>query len=637
MASDLELLTEAFPALRELPGEPLRELQSVLARMKASPGEYLFRAGQETPANAFYLVSATAEILVGPPGDEQPVSVSGPGELLGWLSVFTTDLFPVSARVVEAGDVLRITADALRDLMDRYPSVARILASAMARHLKDLLQRMPQRTGCPTAFRRAETFPFRMKVGQVMSAPAVALDADESAWQAAVAMDRARVSSVVVCRTGLVRGIVTERDLVRRVFAKGLDPNLTSLETIMSSPVAALGPDEYLYRAMDALHRHRVRHLPVVDDGELVGMLSLGPLLALATSETLATAAQIERADSLEALASAHAESHLMCAQLLDEGVPGNEVSRLLSRVNRDFHVRVLELTLAALEDEGHGRPPVGFSFILMGSHGREENHFGTDQDHGMILADYPPENWPQVEPYFMLLGTRVTEGLARVGFDRCRGQVMSSNPVWRKPIREWRDQIRGWYANPSSAAVRYSTLFYDFQSCWGDSSLAAELRDFITHGIRRNHQLLQGLYAEASRHRVPLNLFHRFITEKSGPHKGQLDLKGGGFLFVVECARILALRHGVTRTGTVERLEALAEKGVIPPEEAEFVKAAHKTLFEFLLCSQVEKLRAGESLNTHLDPRALPIQERYVLRHALEATSRLQGLVHASFGEFFL
>ncbi|MHB8765318.1 MAG: DUF294 nucleotidyltransferase-like domain-containing protein, partial [Deferrisomatales bacterium] len=325
-----------------------------------------------------------------------------------------------------------------------------------------------------------------------------------------------------------------------------------------------------------------------------------------------------------------------VCARLLEEGVVAEEVSRLLSHVNRDLHRRVLELALADLEAGGWGPPPAPFCFLVMGSHGRGENHFSTDQDHGMILADYPVEAWERVEPFFMELATRVSEGLAQIGFPRCRGHVMSDNPVWRKTLEEWKRQVTGWFANPNSRAVRYSTLFYDFVPIWGDASLARDLRDFITRGIQRNFQLLRSLFDEASHHRVPLTLFKNFVTEKAGPHKGQLDLKRSGLLFVVECARILALRHGVSEVGTLGRIRELATQGAIPADEADFISTSYQSLFHFLLQAQAARLRAGQEVDNYVDPLSLPIQERYLLRHALEATGRLQSLVHASFGDLF-
>ncbi|MDT8288070.1 MAG: putative nucleotidyltransferase substrate binding domain-containing protein, partial [Elusimicrobiales bacterium] len=70
--------------------------------------------------------------------------------------------------------------------------------------------------------------------------------------------------------------------------------------------------------------------------------------------------------------------------------------------------------------------------------------------------------------------------------------------------------------------------------------------------------------------------------------------------------------------------------------EEVEFIQTAYKSLFHFLLNAQARRFQAGEAMDNYVDPQSLPIQERYLLRHALEATGRLQGLVNASFGNLF-
>jgi CBS domain-containing protein len=462
MTGDLEILLDGIPVLRDLPPASLEELGEAITRRSVAPGEYLFRQGEGPPPSVYYLVSATAEILAGPPYEEWAVSLSRPGQLVGWLTVFTDDPFPASARIVEPGALIQIPADVVRRLLDRHPAVGRVLAVAMAQRVEDLFQEIRAEATHPP-LSPAETFPFRKKVSEVMTSPVLTLPSSESARGAAQTMRKIGTSSVVVSDGGHPLGIVTEKDLAHRVLAEGRDPDTTLLKEVMTRPVNSLAPDAYLYKALGAMRRNRVRHLPVVDGDRLVGMLSMRALMAMGTSDTLELVEQIASAGNADVLAEVHQKSRLLCGNLLTEGMPAEEVSQLMSHINRDLHRRVLEIAIDELKAAGRTRPTVPFCFVVMGSHGRAENHFNTDQDHGMILADYPPESWHEVEPYFMDLSGRVSEGLARVGFTLCRGNVMSSNPVWRKPMREWKAQVLGWYANPSSNAVRYSTLFYDF------------------------------------------------------------------------------------------------------------------------------------------------------------------------------
>ena len=103
MTTDVELLLEGIPAFSQLSPESLEDLEHSLTRRCAEAGEYLFRQGEGPPPNVFYLISATAEVLAGPTDDEHAVSLSRPGQLVGWLTVFTRDPFPASARVKVRG------------------------------------------------------------------------------------------------------------------------------------------------------------------------------------------------------------------------------------------------------------------------------------------------------------------------------------------------------------------------------------------------------------------------------------------------------------------------------------------------------------------------------------------------------
>jgi len=632
--TDLELLLQAAPALTRLPGEALDVLGRALTRRTLGVGEYLFRQGEGPPGRVYHLVSATVEIRVGVGDEEQVVSVSGPGDLVGWLSVFTPDPFPASARVAAPGDVLEVPTEVLRELAARYPEVGSLLAASMARRLQDLFRRVREEARGDALVGRADAAAFRRRVVEVMSAPPVRVTPLDSVRQAAQAMAGRRAGSALVEEAGALRGILTEKDLVGKVLARGSDPDATPVEAVMSTPVIRVAPDTYVYKALGVMSRHRIRHLPVAEGERVLGVVSMRALLPLVTRGTLELVESIEAAKTLDDLRRARTEAARVCVDLVHEGLAGDEVARALSHLYRDIHRRALELTIGKLEEEGWGRPPVRFCFIVMGSHGRYESHMATDQDHGMILADYPAHEWGCVEPYFMELGHRVSAALEAVGFPACRGHVMSRNPVWRKPAGEWRRQVQGWFDRPGSVAVRYSTLFYDFAPIWGDATLAHELRRFLLQGVRRNFHLLQSLYGEASRHRVPLTWFKTFVTERKGPHRGELDLKRSGLLFVAECARILALRHGVGETSTIGRLQALADRGAVPAEEAEFVQTAYRTMLFFLLRAQARALAGGRPPDTYLNPSARPIQERYLLRHALEAAGRLQDLVRASFGE---
>lgn len=96
-----------------------------------------------------------------------------------------------------------------------------------------------------------------------------------SVREAATKMADADVSSLIVQEGEKMLGIVTERDLVRRVLIEGRDPKDTQIGEVMSSPVKTCSPSDDAAACADLLAAEHIRHLAVVDDGNLAGVISL--------------------------------------------------------------------------------------------------------------------------------------------------------------------------------------------------------------------------------------------------------------------------------------------------------------------------------------------------------------------------
>jgi CBS domain-containing protein len=115
-------------------------------------------------------------------------------------------------------------------------------------------------------------------VEEIMTRDPRTVDAGDSVVDAARAMRDDAIGNVVVTEGGRVAGIVTDRDIVIRAIAEGRDPQSTSVGDVCSSDLRTLEPGESVDEAVRAMREHNVRRQPVVRDGELVGVLSLGDL-----------------------------------------------------------------------------------------------------------------------------------------------------------------------------------------------------------------------------------------------------------------------------------------------------------------------------------------------------------------------
>ena len=116
--------------------------------------------------------------------------------------------------------------------------------------------------------------------------PAVATIGEEATvMDAAKIMSDRHIGSLVVVRGDKVVGIFTERDVLNRVVARHRDPPETIIKDVMTTPVACCQPTTKLAECRGVMTRKRIRHLPVVKDNKLLGMVSSGDILALEHGE----------------------------------------------------------------------------------------------------------------------------------------------------------------------------------------------------------------------------------------------------------------------------------------------------------------------------------------------------------------
>ena len=105
------------------------------------------------------------------------------------------------------------------------------------------------------------------------------IDAAASVLEAVKRMVDANVGSLIVTDSGEVVGIVTERDYLRRVTLEGRTDRETSVREIVSSPLIVVTPETTIDACKALMTDRRIRHVPVVDAGEVVGIVSIGDIV----------------------------------------------------------------------------------------------------------------------------------------------------------------------------------------------------------------------------------------------------------------------------------------------------------------------------------------------------------------------
>ncbi|HEY5807052.1 MAG TPA: CBS domain-containing protein [Povalibacter sp.] len=121
------------------------------------------------------------------------------------------------------------------------------------------------------------------------------VDPDAAVLDAIRIMADRHIGALPVMRGGELIGIISERDYARKVILKGRSSADTPVRDIMTSPVVTIGPDDAVHNCMEIMTQKRIRHLPVIERGKVVGMISIGDLVKAVIEEQQQTIDQLER------------------------------------------------------------------------------------------------------------------------------------------------------------------------------------------------------------------------------------------------------------------------------------------------------------------------------------------------------
>lgn len=434
-------------------------------------------------------------------------------------------------------------------------------------------------------------------------------------------------SIIVLDPGGRPHGIVTDRDLRERVLAAGRSPE-QPVATIMSTPVVTISPEAFVFEVLLEMTRHGFHHLAVVEGGRLLGVVSSHDLMLLQAARPLELARAIQAARSFEELVPLIPELTALTRRLFEQALSGYEIGRIVSEVNDLLVRRVLAFSEHELRATGIGEPPVPFCWLVLGSEGRREQTLHTDQDNALVYPDPPPVLRKSAERYFQTFAERVVDGLIRLGYPRCPGGSMASNPKWCQPLEVWRGYFRDWVRDTTPQHLMYSSIYLDFRAVAGAEDLAGALRDEIRAQVQAWRSFPRHLGKIAVSHAPPLGLFGRFRIRRENGLRG-VNVKLGGMLILTNAIRAYAVELGLDETNTIERLEAATRAGeYFRPGEAEDVRQAYETLFHLRLRHQLARIAAGKAPDNTLDPYALGRGDQQRLREAFRAIRRLQGRI---------
>lgn len=457
---------------------------------------------------------------------------------------------------------------------------------------------------------------LRTPLGAFAITDPAATESTTTLQDAAIAMGERNVSSLLVIDGGQLQGIITDRDM-RRAVALDITGSAPVSEAMTRQPIA-LGSGALVFEAMLIMAERGIHHIPVVDDGQVTGIIAAADIMRLMQSDPLYLSGQLARQHNPEELAETYSSAKSIAARFIERGASSEETQRLLTVATDALTRRLLEIAAEKL-----GPAPVPFAFAVLGSQARREMGIASDQDNALILSDdFRPDEHGE---YFRQLAELLCEGLATAGQPLCPGEMLAANPRWRMTASQWRASLHHWITAPEPDALLYAQTFFDMRAVGGEERLVGDLHAYATAAARQLPRLHAHLAALAVRREPPLGIFRGLLLGRRGEHAHTLDIKKGGLATVVQIARLHAILAGSQELSTRERLAAAAGETLSRSAAANLTDA-----FDFLaslsLQHQARQNAAGRQPDYRIDPAGLKKMEREHLRDAFQIIKKAQS-----------
>jgi CBS domain-containing protein len=465
-----------------------------------------------------------------------------------------------------------------------------------------------------------DTSQWMVPVRSLLQRAPVALPPHASIRQAAQTMQQHSVSCVLLMEKDQLWGLVTDRDLRNRVVAQGLDTG-NAVQTIATADPITLEADRPIFEAQLLMARHNIHHIPVVERGQPVGLVTATDMARLHNNSVIYIVGDIYKQGNVEGLARVGLRTRALQQSLAQADTSAYRTGHIITALTDAFTRRLIELAHAEL-----GPAPVDYVWVAAGSQARNEQTAKSDQDNCLILDDrYDPTVHGD---YFARFSRWVCDGLAACGYIHCPGEMMAMTDTWRQPAKRWAEYFDQWVRTPDPKALMLTCVFFDLRAIAGNAALLEQLHADVLRRTQGNSLFLSHMVGNALKHRPPLTMFGNIASTRKNNGPSTIDLKHQGIVPIVDLARVYALAGGLDAVNSHDRLEQAAEKGEISSGSSRDLRDALEFISTVRIAHQARQTAEGIAPDNFLALRELSNFERNHLKEAFHVVQTLQGVL---------
>jgi PAS domain S-box-containing protein len=417
--------------------------------------------------------------------------------------------------------------------------------------------------------------------------------------------------AIIYAEPGEFVGYVDDKIIRKRYLNSKEKPKY--IYKIMSSPIDFVNPESSVIDALRLISKSNQDHLLLKpDSASECFYVRKGDLLVLNDFIPVNILNSIENARTFSELKNAHNKFVSGLIPIIESGTDSKIIFHNLSFISDVLCQKIIERGISEF-----GEPPVPFSFITLGSEGRQEQTLNTDQDNAIIYQDVEPDKQDEVKKYFDILAEFVCTKLDEVGYEFCKGGIMAMNPTYCQSISVWKKYFSKWINTGTGKDLLDISVFFDFRVTYGEESFAVDLRNYINELTKKNPAYLMLLAQDNLRLKPQVNFWGNILLETAGAPPETVNIKEA-IMPIVNFARIYALNSKLSKVSTLERLYELKKIEVLNDSTYMNIIQSYEHLQLMRLKRQAGLIRNGLKPDNFINTKHLSDLDTTILKKLL-------------------
>ncbi|MCK5294521.1 MAG: cyclic nucleotide-binding/CBS domain-containing protein [Arcobacteraceae bacterium] len=420
-------------------------------------------------------------------------------------------------------------------------------------------------------------------------------------------------TSTIIVEDNNKYGIITNSILKKDVLLQDQNLSIPSIN-IAKFPFLCVDNDDFLFQVMLILTQHTIKRVGVLQDGKIIGIINQVDILSYFANHIHIIANQIQNATTTDELKKASEDITKTVKSLFVKSVQTTYIAKMVAQLNAKIYKKLFTLILP---QELQNR----CALLVMGSEGRDEQILKTDQDNALII-----QNKIDKEQYVQYM-EQFTSTLIEFGFPRCDGNIMVSNPYWRKSQSEFKTQLDNWLNGSLMEDYMNLAIFFDAKVVAGDENLLIDLKDYLFTKID-NKDVFMAYFAKATlTFDTPIGIFSNLISKND-----EIDLKKGAIFAIVQGVRSLALEYKLTEHSTIARVKKLNQLEVINRDMASELIEAFGLLLRLKIQGQMLELNEKKQIDNMINLNTLGKIERDMLKDSFQIVNNFKKFISHHF-----